>query len=228
VRVLACGEGERALNVFEDLEMPERIIKVGTAVLQAFAIVVTAFYASRGLRAWRGQLIGKRKFEVAEEILVGAHKAKANLAFVRNPVTFTKPGATPRDTYNVTFERLQQISSELAEFEKTRVLADVHIGSEAAQVISAILQNFHDVAASARLPLLHVDNPFPMDEHERKAESDRRNAWEFTIWGSANDELTQAVDKGISRLEVLCRPYLKAASWPHRFWIWLRNNGRTS
>jgi hypothetical protein len=189
----------------------EEAVKGAAPALQALAIAVTAFYASRGLNAWRGQLVGKRKFEVAEEVIVGAHKAKANLLYVRNPLTVAKADSTLRDTYALTFERLQRVSSDIAEFEKTRVLAGVHIGRQASDVIGKILRKFHEVAAAARMLVIHSDRPLPTDEAEKRAELDRRTAWELTIWGSTDpmhDALTKSVEDAIATLEALCRPYL--------------------
>ena len=40
------------------------------AILQAVSIAVTAVFAIIGLNAWRRQLIGRRRFEVAEQIPV--------------------------------------------------------------------------------------------------------------------------------------------------------------
>ena len=54
----------------------EEIVKVGAPALQAASIAVTAYFASRGLNAWRQQLAGKRRFELAEEILVATYKVQ--------------------------------------------------------------------------------------------------------------------------------------------------------
>ena len=45
-------------------------VRLAAVIVQAAAIVVTAAFAVFGLRAWRKQLIGKRKVEIAEETLV--------------------------------------------------------------------------------------------------------------------------------------------------------------
>ena len=62
------------------------------AVVQAIAVVVTACFASLGLNAWRRQLVGKRRLEVAEEMLLAAYKAENNLRHVRNPTTWWRCG----------------------------------------------------------------------------------------------------------------------------------------
>jgi hypothetical protein len=45
-------------------------VEVASKLLPAVAIAVTAVFAILGLNAWRRQMVGKRKFEVAEEGLV--------------------------------------------------------------------------------------------------------------------------------------------------------------
>jgi hypothetical protein len=76
---------------------PEEFVKIAAPALQALAILVTAIFASLGLNAWRRQLLGKRRFEVAEEVLLAAHKAKLSLAYVRNPAGWTA-GETEDDS----------------------------------------------------------------------------------------------------------------------------------
>jgi hypothetical protein len=48
----------------------ETWLKVAATVLQAISVAVAAFFAILGLNAWRRQLIGKRKVEIAEEALL--------------------------------------------------------------------------------------------------------------------------------------------------------------
>ena len=48
----------------------EETIKIVGVVVQAVSIAVTAYFASRGLSAWRHQLLGRRQVEVAAAPLV--------------------------------------------------------------------------------------------------------------------------------------------------------------
>jgi hypothetical protein len=45
-------------------------------------LLITGVVAVRGLTAWRLQLVGKRKAELAEQVLVNFYAARAKLAAV--------------------------------------------------------------------------------------------------------------------------------------------------
>jgi len=48
-------------------------------LVQAGMVLVTGVVAIRGLSAWRQQMIGKRKAELAEQVLVGFYAARDTL-----------------------------------------------------------------------------------------------------------------------------------------------------
>jgi hypothetical protein len=50
------------------------ITDVASPLLQAASITVTAIFAILGLQAWRRQIIGQRRIQVAEETLVATYK----------------------------------------------------------------------------------------------------------------------------------------------------------
>src|SRR5712691_9185860 len=107
--------------------MIEEIIKITATVLQAAAVIVTAIFASLGLRAWRAQLIGKRKFEIAEASLLAAYKVKNAMSYIRNSGSFGGEGRTrPRaetegedlarakDVYFAPIERMQKTNDDFS------------------------------------------------------------------------------------------------------------------
>jgi len=184
------------------------------AVLQAIAIIVTAYFASRGLSAWRRQLIGKRRIEVAEEMLLAAYKAESSLRHVRNPLNFgegrsrerdpdERPGvASRKDMYFVPLERIRGLSDELAQLSKVRFLAVVHFGQEAALPFDAIRKAYHEVAVAARMLITSVGELAPSDTSKAR--------WEATIWniGAEDDPIATGVAKAVRDLETFCRPHL--------------------
>ena len=46
---------------------------------------MTAYFAVAGLRVWRAQINGRRRFEIAEEAVLAAHRVKESLRFIRTP-----------------------------------------------------------------------------------------------------------------------------------------------
>jgi hypothetical protein len=192
------------------------ILQIVATVLQAAAIVVTAFFASRSLHAWRGQLVGKRKFEIAEEILVSAYRLQGRLGHIRNPIAFGGEGklrprpegpeaATARkDMYFVPLARLQEINEDFAQMSKARLLARVYFGADATAPFDAIAGVYNEIAVAARM-LVNTA------EDDRRAVSlELLQSWEATIWDTSGgtDALAQRVQKAVSEIETFCRPAL--------------------
>jgi len=201
----------------------EDVVKIVAAALQALAILVTAIFATRGLHAWRGQLVGKRKFEIAEETLLAAYKVKNAMSYVRNPGAFSGEGGTrPRsdaesaddlarakDVYFVPLERMQKTSGDFAEFEKQRLLCQVHFGADAIRPFDAILGARHTVAVAARMLISTAG--------DRLVQPGFREQLKGQIWESyssegdvSKDSITKSVVDAVTEIEAMCRPYLKA------------------
>src|SRR6266446_2425229 len=193
----------------------ELITKVAAPVNQAMAVVVTAVYASKGLKAWRQQMIGKRRIEVAEEALVAAYKARANLNFVRSPFGFAgeggsrrpEEGETASDTERLNrafapLERIQKCNDDLAEISKIAVLVQVHFGAEEAEHFKVIIQSFNKVAIAATM-LMETG-----EDRDAETRGDKRT-WRATIYAHGNGTITREVEEAITKIEDLCRRHLK-------------------
>jgi hypothetical protein len=200
----------------------EEVVKIIATLLQALAILVTAIFASRGLQAWRAQLVGKRKFEIAEEALLAAYKVRNAMSYIRSPGAFggeggTRPRSEPesegiaraKDTYFVPLERMQKTSDDFARLEKMRLLCQVHFGSESAKPFDAILRARHTVAVAARM-LINTAG-------EQGVGGKLREQWQGQIWesygsggDSADDAIVKSVIAAVEQIEAMCRPHLKA------------------
>jgi hypothetical protein len=71
----------------------EETLKLAATLLQAVSIAVTAGFAVAGLSAWRKQLVGKRKFDVAEEAMALFAKLRADIQYIRNPLSYRSEAA---------------------------------------------------------------------------------------------------------------------------------------
>lgn len=72
-------------------------------LVQMVMVLITSFVAVSGLTAWRRQLVGKRKGEIAEQALVSFYKARDVFKWARTPAVLTgegesrKPAEEPTD-----------------------------------------------------------------------------------------------------------------------------------
>ncbi len=199
-----------------DLNEPVRLAAV---ILQAVAIVVTALFAVMGLRAWRAQLVGKRKLEIAEETLVLTYKIRNAIAYARLPVHGPQEGLSrPRelandenfrklkDSYFVPVERLKAYDDDFARLERQALLSEVYFSPELRASLDELLKTRSRILAAARNLLASADSrtlPGGLAELKR---------CEATIWnyGDFDDETTLLVDKAVSAIERTLRSYVKS------------------
>jgi hypothetical protein len=195
-------------------------VEVASKLLPAVAIAVTAVFAILGLNAWRRQMVGKRKFEVAEEGLVTFAMARRALNFVRAPGSFGGEGSTrppPREAeaenvrdmrnrYYVPLERLKAVDKEFTAVTRAQTLAGVVISDEAAKAFDALLDGRWRVFTSA---WMLIDNVGDFDAIKPK--EDIHKQWSAAIWSGASnpDEMSASVDAAYKKLQELCRPHLK-------------------
>jgi hypothetical protein len=195
-------------------------ISVIAIIIQAAAIGVTAYFASRSLRAWRAQLVGKRRFEIAEDTLVAAYKARDAIVWIRNPAVWSnekidrpaEPGETEgqkqmRDTYFVHLKRIKDTADEFSQLGKMRQLCKVFFGDEAASAIDVFFEVRNDVALAANMLIDQVGEPIPKESREFFAEL------KMKIWGTGGpkDELRPKIDAALETLSRICREHLSEA-----------------
>lgn len=63
-------------------------------ILSNLAILITAITAFYGINSWRREMIGKRKYELAEEVLSNAYEIQVNMQFIRKTIRSPEEGKT--------------------------------------------------------------------------------------------------------------------------------------
>jgi hypothetical protein len=195
-------------------------INVASTVIQAIAIVVTAAFAVAGLKAWRKELIGRRKFEVAEQALSAFAEAKEALAYVRDRLVHKGEGtsrprnpdetesdevARARDLEFVPLERLYDVRGEFSALRKAQVACRIHFGDEAEKAIDTLFSACNQVRITAHSLLEMADHEDHTQEQRETRVSFRRVVWSS---GSGDDKLAQSVEDGYRKLLQICLPHL--------------------
>jgi hypothetical protein len=192
-------------------------------VIQTVSIAVTAYFAVAGLRAWRAQIIGQRRFEIAEEAVLAAHRVKESLRFIRTPGSMreevagrqcssdeTPEQATWYDTYFIIFAREEIVREDFAQLAKSRLLCRVHFGEEAVKPFDDLLAVRAKVLAHAvALMNLGSNQVFTCSELPKL---------QGVVFGNQN-AIAATVDGAVLRIETICRQ-ARAARGPiagHRF-----------
>ena len=113
-------------------------------LIQALAPVVTVGLAVFGLFVWHWQLVGKRKFEIAEQAVTVWRRANDGLSYVRDPFVRGSEGESVKIDEKITgkkrenaerhryiYERLNNITDAFKDVRVTQILVDLHIDQQA-------------------------------------------------------------------------------------------------
>jgi hypothetical protein len=192
----------------------------GADWLQAISIAITAYFAVRGLRTWRTQMIGQRKFTVAEEALLTFAMCKLVIEEARSPMAFGNEGAQlmadaqvpepDRERLGSFFTTLARLNSGKDHFAKllpVQQIARIHLGQEAYEALNVIWMERSKVITGARMLITHHRHGTPP---ERSADHVRR--MEARIWAGGDpntpDEIQAALDAAEAALIAICNPVL--------------------
>jgi hypothetical protein len=198
----------------------DEVLKALSAIIQAASIAVTAFFAIKSLNAWRSQLVGKRRFEVAEETIVAAYKARDALNWIRNPATWSNekvdrepdPSETEgqkrlRDSYFVHLKRIKDTADDFAQLGKVRHLSKIYLGDDTATAIDTFFEIRNEVAIAANMLIDHVGEPPGNSEDFYKEQK-------WVIWGTGGklDLIKPKIEAALKTLETSCDKYLQPPS----------------
>src|SRR6202012_4354907 len=121
-------------------------------IAQSVFVCLTALIALLGINEWRRQTVGKRKIELAEQVLASFYEAGDLFVWVRSPAAFGGEGETrqaegedenvrrSRNTYFVPIERMQKHSELFAKLQSQRYSFMALFGSDAVAPFDALRQ----------------------------------------------------------------------------------------
>ena len=199
-----------------------------TEGLQA-ATVLLAVY---GLRTWRQQLVGKRRFEVAEQAVLAANRVKEGLASIRTDASMSgeaddrKPGDGETsqqrrmlDRYFIPLKRSQDANEHFAELAKCRLLCATHFGPQTKAPFEKLFAARNRVIAGAQtLTGLVMQVGHPDNDPQQHFPSLHKMVWGL---GDANDADAVAIQEAVTEIENFCRPHLSPPddlAWLKALW----------
>jgi hypothetical protein len=179
-----------------------------------------------GLVFWRFQLIGRRRFEVAEEVLIAFSRGKDGIEYIRSPLGYMGEGqsrkkpdnedpdtARIRDRYHVPRERHKAVEENFVGLRKTQLLCLYHFGKEAADALGVLFEARHKIFVAADMLQDMAADREDRDPETKKLYVELRR--EITS-GGREDRMGAQIEAAQLTLERICSPYLKARSafWP--------------
>ncbi len=211
-------------------------------LIQAGSIVFASLMAVYGIAAWRREHTGKKKIDLAEEVLGLFYQAQYTINnYIRDSLTTSGDGSTrpigdeaepewvkkARNQYFVPVERHQQQGELFGRIHSIRFRFMAAFGKEKAEPfneLSMVIKTIY--AASIELRLGVSDSPEQLSAPSVKsAEKDKTRTEELkrTIWAGLkkDDPTANELDQIIQKVEGTCRPVLEGGI---RWWHKLKTN----
>jgi hypothetical protein len=189
---------------------PAWLAAVGEAAT-GLAAIVAGWAAVRGLDDWRREAVGRRKAELAEEVLAQFYRAKDILTWARFPdrahgerTSDASRNAQLRLAASAPIERLIQESQLFSELQASRYRFMAYFGEAAARPF-ADLGAIHSEIVTSAGELVRT-----FDDNAETPDPARRDAWETTVgWGGEDlDTLARRLDEAVAEIERTCRPLI--------------------
>jgi hypothetical protein len=167
------------------------------------AAAVAGWAAVRGLGAWRAETVGRRKAELAEEVLAQFYRARDVMTWARFPGDI---GLYPSEATGSgeAVERLARESQLFSQLQASRYRFMAYFGEDAAKPFDELRKMHREVLDAA-------DSLARTDPSADGASRVDRAAWSATIGrgdASQEDELASRLDRTIREVERICRPLI--------------------
>jgi hypothetical protein len=186
-------------------------ISAGGTLITGLAALVAGWAALRGLGTWRSELVGRRKTELAEEVLAQFYRARDVLTWARTPATVGETGlargglgVNSHQALSAPIERITDESELFSQLHANRYRFIAYFGERASSAFEEI-RSVHAEVVGAAGELVR-DNAGPTAETEL-----RRETWEGAIgWGEREDDLIpKRIDDAVRQIEEICLPLIK-------------------
>ena len=209
------------------------IAKATPSIITAGTAIYGVAIAKAGLSKWRRETIGKRKAELAEEVLADFYQAREVIQSARSPMSFAHEGATRKKHEDETETETSALNSYFAIVErleaKSEFFAQLHarqyrflalFGPGADKSHKSLIQIYNDIVLAARSLIYTCRQAYKEqrlglidEESERQATALRRRMEqkEAIIWWGAEEEdpILKRLDDAVKEIEALCRPSIQ-------------------
>jgi hypothetical protein len=195
--------------------------KAVAPVFTAAAACTGAWIGWRGLTKWRAETIGKRKAELAEDVIADFYEAKEIILDARIPGStvpdegHTRPtmeDETPEETkqynaYSYVVERLAKRSELFSRLQARKYRFVAHFGVTAAKPYDDLGDILGEIRTAVHMLIAtHKFGQTPDRENQYRK-------WFTTISGGPDeDEIPRRLDTIITAIEAICRPAIQEAT----------------
>jgi len=200
---------------------------VATEIIRTISVILAAGSFIWGIIAWRKEFIGKRKIELAENVLTLFYQASDVINFMRSSYVHSGEGKSRKrlesetkeetellDKANVTFERYQRHSEFFSELWAIKYRFMAVFGKEAGEPFNEFKVLVQDILSSTELLSSYYrqkQSGYIKDENTYHELLERIRKTEAVVWfmGKDNDEIGPRVRKIIGVVEKITETAFK-------------------
>ncbi len=186
--------------------------------VQTIGVLVASLTAIYGINAWQRELSGKRRYELAEEVLALFYEAKDIIISMRCPMGSGGEGISRKPSQNedpdekkardrayVPFERYEAGSHVFARLRALRYRFMAVFGQDKSRPFEDIRHVTNEIFTAAHM-LSQI-----WARHDSRPEDTRR--LEAVFWQSdEKDPTALKVDAAVSEMESICKPLIEKSS----------------
>ncbi|UUZ63836.1 hypothetical protein LP417_32250 [Polaromonas sp. P1-6] len=205
-------------------------------IAQAVAVLSTCWVIVSGIGAWKREFIGKRKIELAEQVLAKFFEIRDAIAFIRNPFGGLSEGTTRErgkgetqaqsellDRGYVVVERYSKKETAFAEFNILKYRFMASFGTNTEEIFTDTNRVLNSIFVSARRLATHHwqrQGRVSMEQSEVEKHLAEMERHEGVFWDIGNevDEIRQQINAIQAKLEAAVKPCFQE---PAASYIWL-------
>jgi hypothetical protein len=191
-------------------------------ILASISLILAAWTIIIGVNAWRREYVGKRKLELAEEVLTLFYEARDVISYIRNPFGYVGEGSTRETTPNespeekktndqayVVFERYNKRQELFNKLYSMRYRYMARFGKDTAKPFDELNKIVNDIFISARALSRYWKDQGRRQwkndaEFQRHLEEMQKHEAIFWYQGEESDSITPRVDAVIANIEAQC------------------------
>ena len=200
------------------------MVQIITSIINCVAALVVASVAVYGICAWRREFTGKRRIELAEDVLVLFYEAKDALAAIRSPLGWSDEGSTRKHAENETPEEKHARDMAYVVFERYEERQEVFNKLFALRYRFMALFGKRKVApfdeirkvrtkifgAARRLARLWSERSLADETTDSDRLWEKIRKYEAIFWeGDPDDEITALIEKAVEEIEHTCEEVIK-------------------
>jgi len=214
-------------------------------IVQLVAVISACWAIISGVGAWKREFIGKRKIELAEQVLAKFFEVRDAVAFIRNPFSNSNEGKSRERSQNedkaeselldrgyIVVERFQKKEACFLEFNTLKYRFMAAFGRDSEDIFLETTKTVNSIFISARMLSTHYwqrQGRVPMEADEFKRHLDEMHRHESIFWemGGEDDETSKKLQHILERLEKITAPCFQEPMSTYSLltnrWAWADN-----